>query len=190
MVKGGGQRRRQYCLNPDSSKHFLYFRAIQGHSGRTLVDPTWQDSVLLPDDSRRLHLLTLSIFQCGMIPGRKCRQGKAFSVFHSSRCTPIKIWKKFNTIWTNPEVRCTKYLESSQTYRILVQSEARSKKRISVQSDPIESNRSFQHTTCDVYRESGAHEDRRRFVLQSAPHSKVTVRRTPVKFATWTSESS
>ena len=30
-------------MNPNSSKHFLYFRAIQGHSGGTLVDPTLQD---------------------------------------------------------------------------------------------------------------------------------------------------
>ena len=29
---------------------FLYFLAIQGHSGGDLVDPTLQDNVLLPDD--------------------------------------------------------------------------------------------------------------------------------------------
>ena len=40
LVKGGQKKRFQYCLNPTSSKHFLYFRAIQGHSGVTLVDPT------------------------------------------------------------------------------------------------------------------------------------------------------
>ena len=51
VEKGGGQRKRfQYCLNPNSSEHFLYFRAIQGHSGGTLVDPILRDSVLLPDD--------------------------------------------------------------------------------------------------------------------------------------------
>ena len=27
-----------------------------------------------------------------------------------TRCTPIKIWKKFDTIWTNPELRCTEIL--------------------------------------------------------------------------------
>ena len=32
LAKGGGPKKRfQYCLNPNSSKHFLYFRAIQGH---------------------------------------------------------------------------------------------------------------------------------------------------------------
>ena len=52
LAKGGGPKKRfQYCLNPDSSKHFLYFRAIQGDSGGTLVvDPTLQDYVLLPND--------------------------------------------------------------------------------------------------------------------------------------------
>ena len=51
LAKGGGPRKRfQYCLNPNSSQHFLYFRAIQGHSGGTLVDPALQDNVLLPDD--------------------------------------------------------------------------------------------------------------------------------------------
>ena len=51
LAKGGGPKKRfQYCLNPNSSKHFLYFRAIQGHSGGNLVDPTLQQNVLLPDD--------------------------------------------------------------------------------------------------------------------------------------------
>ena len=34
LAKGGGAKKRfQYCLNPNSSRHFLYFREIQGHSG-------------------------------------------------------------------------------------------------------------------------------------------------------------
>ena len=51
LAEGEGQKKRfQYCLNPNSSEHFLHFRAIQEHSGGTLVDPTLQDNVLLPDD--------------------------------------------------------------------------------------------------------------------------------------------
>ena len=39
LAKGGGPKKRlQYFLNPNSSKHFLYFRAIQGHQGGNLVD--------------------------------------------------------------------------------------------------------------------------------------------------------
>ena len=51
LAKGRGPKKRfQYCLNPHSSKHFLYFRAIQGHSRGNLVDPELQDNVLLPED--------------------------------------------------------------------------------------------------------------------------------------------
>ena len=87
VAKGGGPKKRsQYCLNPDSTKHFLYFRAIQGHSGGTLVDPTLQDDVLLPDDFAEYinHVGSAhdmqSIIQGGLIPGGK---GQAASVFHS-----------------------------------------------------------------------------------------------------------
>ena len=51
LARGGGPKKRfQYCLNPNSSKHYLYFRAIHGHSGGNLVDPTLQDNVLMPND--------------------------------------------------------------------------------------------------------------------------------------------
>ena len=51
LAKGGGPKKRlQNCLNPKSSKHFLYFRASQGHSAGKLVDPALQYNVLLPDD--------------------------------------------------------------------------------------------------------------------------------------------
>ena len=74
MVLRNGQVRFQYCLNPNSSKHFLYFRAIQGHSGGNLVDPALQDNVLLPEDfteyiyhvgnASEIH----SIIRSGLIP--------------------------------------------------------------------------------------------------------------------------
>ena len=44
LATGGGPKKRfQCCLNTNSSKHF---RAIQGHSGGTLVDHTLQDNVV------------------------------------------------------------------------------------------------------------------------------------------------
>ena len=50
LARGGGPKKRfQYWLNPNSSKHFLYFIAIQGHSGGNIVDPELQDNVLLPE---------------------------------------------------------------------------------------------------------------------------------------------
>ena len=49
MAGGGGNKKRhQYCT--DSSGAILYLRALQGHSGRSLIDPTLQDNVLIPND--------------------------------------------------------------------------------------------------------------------------------------------
>ena len=48
MARGGGNKKRyQYCT--DSSGAILYLRALQGHSGRSLIDPTLQDNVIIPD---------------------------------------------------------------------------------------------------------------------------------------------
>ena len=39
MAGGGGNKKRyQYCT--DSSGEILYLRALQGHSGRNLIDPS------------------------------------------------------------------------------------------------------------------------------------------------------
>ena len=39
MARGGGNKKRfQYCT--DSSGETLYLRALQGHSGRNLIDPS------------------------------------------------------------------------------------------------------------------------------------------------------
>ena len=91
LAEGGGPKKRfQFCLNPNSSEHFLYFRAIQGHSGGTLVDPTLQNNVLLPDDfpeyiyhvgnAHDMH----SIIQCGLIPGGKSPKRDRHPQFFSS----------------------------------------------------------------------------------------------------------
>ena len=74
MAKGGGNKEQfQYCA--DSSGAILYLRALQGHSGRNLIDPSLQDNVLIPDDffkyiyhvgcAINLH----SIINSGLIPG-------------------------------------------------------------------------------------------------------------------------
>ena len=45
MARGGGNKKRyQYCT--DSLGTILYLRALQGHSGRSLIDPTLQTSSL------------------------------------------------------------------------------------------------------------------------------------------------
>ena len=74
MAGGGGNKKRfQYCT--DSSGAILYLRALQGHSGRNLVDPSLQDNVMIPDGffkyicyigcAINLH----SIINSGLTPG-------------------------------------------------------------------------------------------------------------------------
>ena len=41
----GDERRFQYCT--DASGTIVYFRALQGHSGRNLIDPSLQDNVII-----------------------------------------------------------------------------------------------------------------------------------------------
>ena len=74
MAREGGKKKRfQYCTG--SSGAILYLRALQGHSGRSLIDPTLQDNVVIPDGlfqyinhvgcAINLH----SIINSGLIPG-------------------------------------------------------------------------------------------------------------------------
>ena len=47
LAAGGGVKRRfQYCS--DASGTIVHFRALQGHSGRNLIDPSLQDNVVIP----------------------------------------------------------------------------------------------------------------------------------------------
>ena len=74
MAGGGGQKKRLQCCS-DSSGSILYLRALQGHSGRSLIDPTLQNNVIIPDgffkyiyhvgSAINLH----SIIDSGLIPG-------------------------------------------------------------------------------------------------------------------------
>ena len=45
--RGGEKKRFQYCS--DSSGTILYLRALQGYSGRSLIDPSLQDDVIISD---------------------------------------------------------------------------------------------------------------------------------------------
>ena len=74
MAGGGGHRKRfQYCA--DSSGTILYLRALQGHSGRNLIDPTLQDNVVIPNNffkyiyHARCAINLHSIINSGLIPG-------------------------------------------------------------------------------------------------------------------------
>ena len=72
-ARGGPKRRYQYCT--DISRIIVYLRALQGHSGRNLIDPSLQDNVLMQRGffqhiyhiGRALNLQ--SIINIGLIPG-------------------------------------------------------------------------------------------------------------------------
>ena len=50
----GAKRRFHYC--PDDSGAIVYFRALQGHSGRNLMDLSLQDNVVIPSKNLPIHL--------------------------------------------------------------------------------------------------------------------------------------
>ena len=71
---GGAKRRYQYCTD-DISGTFVYFRALQGHSGRNLIDPLLQYNVVI-QRGFFLHIYHIgcafslhSIINHGLIPG-------------------------------------------------------------------------------------------------------------------------
>ena len=85
LAAGGGAKIRfQYCT--DDPGIIIYFRALQGHSGRNLIDPSLQDNVLIPNGffqyifhigcGFNLH----SIINSGLIPGGQ-KSSKRQTVF-------------------------------------------------------------------------------------------------------------
>ena len=57
MAGGGGNNKRfQYCTDP-SGQEILYFRALQGHSGRNPIDPSLQDNVLIRTSSSSTFIM-------------------------------------------------------------------------------------------------------------------------------------
>ena len=58
IARGGGNKKRfQYCT--DSSGEILYLRALQGHWGRNLIDPSLQDNVV----TRTISLVRYTFIQ-------------------------------------------------------------------------------------------------------------------------------
>ena len=76
-----------------------------------------------------------------------------------------------------------KYLETSSKHSVLVQFKTRSEERIALLSNTITRNRSLQHTACDLYWESGMHEDEGGVIPQFTPIPKVASSYTESEFA-------
>ena len=152
-------KRFQYCLNPNSSEHFLYFRAIQGHSGGTLVDPTLQDTVLLTDDfAEYIHHVgnahdMHSISQCGLIPGGRSPKRDWQSVFFTA-VNPMYTHQNQEEVQYDldkPRIAVYKNIWRVHQHTVYWSTfETCSEKDVAVLSNTIQRNRSFQHFTCDM----------------------------------------
>ena len=74
MAAGGGAKRRFQCCTDDSGI-IVYFRALQGHSGRSLSDPSLQDNMIIQSGffQHNYHIGCAfnlhSIINNGLIPG-------------------------------------------------------------------------------------------------------------------------
>ena len=73
LAAGGVKRWFQYCT--DASGTIVYFRSLQGHSGRNLIDPSLQDNVVIQGGFFQ-HIYHIgcafnlhSIINSGLIPG-------------------------------------------------------------------------------------------------------------------------
>ena len=105
-----------------------------------------------------------------------------------TRCTPIRTKKKkFNTTWINQELRCTERLREFTKVQYIgaIWNSLRDEDSSSIRHD-----HPLQHFTCDMHRESGKHEVKRRIAQQSESISTMTAKsRTQAEFASWTSGS-
>ena len=74
LVAGGGVNKR-FQYSTDDSGTIVYFRALQGHSGRNLIDPSLQDNVVIPSRFfQHIHHIGCafnlhSIINSGLVPG-------------------------------------------------------------------------------------------------------------------------
>ena len=128
-ARGGGPKKKfQHCLNPNSSKHILYFKAIQGHSGGNLVDLVLQDNVLLRDE-------IFSITRSGLIPEggsfKRNRQSVFFTAVNPTDDDQIMEEVQYDLDKTKDRT-IQKYLETSSKQSVLVQFKARTEERIAV----------------------------------------------------------
>ena len=192
LAKGWGPKKGfQYRLNHNSSKHFLYFRAIQGHSGGNLVDPELQDNLLLPEDfTEYIYLIgekseTHSIIRGWVDPRRKkSQQGLGIFVFHCSEHDGRRSKYRRNSMRLGQakDRSIQKYLETSSKHSVLVQFKTRSEERIAILSNTITRNRSLHHTACDLHRESGVLQDEGGIIPQVFPTSFSNLQRCHVLY--------
>ena len=157
---GGNKKRYQYCT--DSSGIILCLRALQGHSERSLVDPTLQDNVLIPNGFFQyiyhvgcaidLH----SIINSGKIPGGQNLSNRQ-TVFFLLVDPMDKKHKDLDTIDSGSTASRTIHaqsMEETSKYGVLGRHQPCSEERIEVLSDTIERNHPLRHAPILLYPES------------------------------------
>ena len=156
--RGGNKKRYQYCT--DISGTILYLRALQGHSGRNLIDPSLQDNVVIRDGFFEYishvgcEINLYSIIISGLIPGGQ-NLSKRQTVFFLPVDPMDKEHKDPDTIDSGAP-RLAQYfcMEETSKHSVLGRHKTCSTERMEVLSDAIERHHSLQHTPSLLYPES------------------------------------
>ena len=148
MARGGNKKRYQYCT--DASGDILYLRALQGHSGRNLIDPFLQDNKIFQSNffqyihhvgcAFNLH----SIISSGLIPGGQSLS-KRQTVFFLPVDPMDKNHKDLDTIDLSVPRHAQymhKGMEETSRRRKLGRHQSCNEERIEVLSDSIERHHS------------------------------------------------
>ena len=154
MAGGGGNKKRfQYCTDPSGQEILCLLRALQGHSGRNLIDPSLQDNVVIPNDffeyiyhigcAINLHC----IMNSGLILGGR-NLSKRQTVFFTSVDPMNKQHKDLDTI----DLKAPR-LEETSKYGVLGRHQFCFEERIEVLSDSIERHHPPRHTPSILYPE-------------------------------------
>ena len=149
--KAWKQERFQYCTDP-SGQEILYLGALQGHSGRNLVDPSLQDNVLIPNNffenifrigcAINLH----SIITSGLIP-----RGQNLSCGSYEQRT-----QRSELHWPGSTASCIEKAEKGEEtgkHGVLGRHTTCSTERIEVLSNKIERNHPWWHAPSLLYPE-------------------------------------
>ena len=146
MAGGGEKKRFQYCSAFSGTT--LYFRALQGHSGRSLMDPSSQDNVIIPDGKYICHvgcaINVHSIINSGLIPGGQ-NLSKRQTVFFLPVDPMDKEHKGPDTIDLEAP-RLAQSMEDASKCGVLGRHQPCTEERIEVLSNTIERHHPLQYT--------------------------------------------
>ena len=171
-LAAGGRPKRRYQYCSDISGTMIYLRALQGHSGRNLIDPSLQDNVIIQRGFLQhiYHIGSVfnlhSIINNGLIPG-----GQNSSKRQTVLSLPIDPRDKGHQDpakidFTVP--RRARYLHSAwkkhQDAVFWVDINLAIPKRINILSDSIECNHPSRNTSSLLYSKSCEIEDWRSLI--------------------------